>query len=223
MKRISLDVWIQLIGMLSIVFSLLFVGLQMQQSQTIALASQQQARTEVLVDIIGEFDEGDKSFVDLISGIVDGSYFDDSNVVRDAIWQIWMLYENDFLQYKLGLMDDEVSPLSKDSIMVPNISIEKYISGKGLQSLYYEKYGKNIKAHEIFKNYDENKKFIDNTYTKIIHLEKVSSMQLISLSSEILLEMDPFKLNRNWSAVDNGMRPPFPYTIVTSPRSFLLK
>ena len=108
MKRISLDVWIQLIGMLSIVFSLLFVGLQMQQSQTIALASQQQARTEVLVDIIGEFDEGDKSFVDLISGIVDGSYFDDSNVVRDAIWQIWMLYENDFLQYKLGLMDDEV-------------------------------------------------------------------------------------------------------------------
>ena len=108
MKRISLDVWIQLIGMLSIVFSLLFVGLQMQQSQTIALASQQQARTEVLVDIIGEFDEGDKSFVDFISGIVDGTYFDDSNVVRDAIWQIWMLYENDFLQYKLGLMDDEV-------------------------------------------------------------------------------------------------------------------
>ena len=108
MKRISLDVWIQLIGMFSIVFSLLFVGLQMQQSQTIALASQQQARTEVLVDIIGGFDEGGKSFVDLISGIVDGSYFDDSNVVRDAIWQIWMLYENDFLQYKLGLMDDEV-------------------------------------------------------------------------------------------------------------------
>tara|TARA_X000001036_G_C20154909_1_gene592965 strand:- start:61 stop:522 length:462 start_codon:yes stop_codon:yes gene_type:complete len=107
-KRISLDVWIQLIGMVSIVFSLLFVGLQMQQSQTIALASQQQARTEVLVDIIGGFDEGDKSFVDLISGIVDGSYVDDSNVVRDAIWQIWMLYENDFLQYKLGLMDDEV-------------------------------------------------------------------------------------------------------------------
>ena len=108
MKRISLDVWIQLIGMVSIVFSLLFVGLQMQQSQTIALASQQQARTEVLVDIIGGFDEGDKSFVDLISGIVDGSYVDDSNVVRDTIWQIWMLYENDFLQYKLGLMDDEV-------------------------------------------------------------------------------------------------------------------
>ena len=108
MKRISLDVWIQLIGMFSIVVSLLFVGLQMQQSQTIALASQQQARTEVLVDIIGAFDEGNKSFVDFISGTVEGTYFDDSNVVRDAIWQLWMLYENDFLQYKLGLMDNEV-------------------------------------------------------------------------------------------------------------------
>ena len=117
MKRISLDVWIQLIGMVSIVFSLLFVGLQMQQSQTIALASQQQARTEVLVDIIGGFDEGDKSFVDLISGIVDGSYVDDSNVVRDAIWQIWMLYENDFLQCRVGLMDDEVWEAKLDAML----------------------------------------------------------------------------------------------------------
>ena len=108
MKKISFDVWIQLLGMLSIVASLVFVGLQMQQSQTIALAAQQQSRTEVLVDIIGGFDEGDKSFVDFISGIVDGTYSDDANVVRDAIWQIWMLYENDFLQYKLGLMDAEI-------------------------------------------------------------------------------------------------------------------
>jgi hypothetical protein len=61
MKKISFDVWIQLLGMLSIVASLVFVGLQMQQSQTIALAAQQQSRTEVLVDIIGGFDEGDKA------------------------------------------------------------------------------------------------------------------------------------------------------------------
>ena len=60
------------------------------------------------MDIIGGFDEGDKSFVDLISGIADGSYSDDANTVRDAIWKIWMLYENDFLQNKLGLMDAEV-------------------------------------------------------------------------------------------------------------------
>ena len=99
---------INIIGVLGVIGSLIFVGLQMQQSHVIALAAQQQSRTEVLVDIIGGFDEGDKSFVDLISGIADGSYSDDANTVRDAIWQIWMLYENDFLQNKLGLMDAEV-------------------------------------------------------------------------------------------------------------------
>ena len=79
MKKVNFDACAQLIGMISIVASLIFVGMQMQQSQTIALAAQQQSRTEVLVDIIGGFDEGDKSFVDFISGIVDGTYSDDTN------------------------------------------------------------------------------------------------------------------------------------------------
>ena len=104
----SVEKLINTVGILGVIGSLIFVGLQMQQSQTIALAAQQQSRTEVLVDIIGGFDEGDRSFVDFISGIVGGTYSDDANVVRDAIWQIWMLYENDFLQYKLGLMDAEI-------------------------------------------------------------------------------------------------------------------
>ena len=63
MKKVNFDAWVQLIGMISIVASLIFVGMQMQQSQTIALAAQQQSRTEVLVDIIGGFDEGDRSYV----------------------------------------------------------------------------------------------------------------------------------------------------------------
>ena len=74
----------------------------------VALAAQQQSRTEVLVDIISGFDEGDSSFVEYISGIVDGTYSEDTTTVRDATWQIWMLYENDFLQYKLGLMDPNI-------------------------------------------------------------------------------------------------------------------
>jgi fructokinase len=66
-----------------------------------------------------------------------------------------------------GLIDDEVSPLSKDSIMVPNISIEKYVSGKGLEDLYFEIYKKKIPANEIFKNYETNKKFINNFYNRL--------------------------------------------------------
>lgn len=108
---------INIIGVLGVIFSLIFVGLQMQQSQIIALASQQQSRTEVFVDIIGGFDAGDKSFVDYVSGITDESYFDDSNVVRDAVYQIWMVYENDFLQYKLGLMDSAVWDAKLDAML----------------------------------------------------------------------------------------------------------
>ncbi len=66
-----------------------------------------------------------------------------------------------------GLIDDEVSPLSKDSILAPNISIEKYVSGKGLEDLYFEKSKKKISAKEIFKNQKENQKFIDNFYNRL--------------------------------------------------------
>ena len=44
MKNVSLDVWIQLIGMLSVLAGLVFVGLEMRQAQLIAIAGQQQQR-----------------------------------------------------------------------------------------------------------------------------------------------------------------------------------
>ena len=47
MKKISLDSWVQLIGMLSVVAGLVFVGLEMQQSQKIALAGQQANRVQL--------------------------------------------------------------------------------------------------------------------------------------------------------------------------------
>ena len=42
MKKVSLDTWIQLLGMIGLLGGLIFVGLEMQQSQRIAVASQQQ-------------------------------------------------------------------------------------------------------------------------------------------------------------------------------------
>ncbi len=43
------------LGIVGVIGSLIFVGLELRQSQIIALASQQQARTSTLVDIIGTF------------------------------------------------------------------------------------------------------------------------------------------------------------------------
>jgi len=52
MKKVSLDVWVQLIGLSSIVGGLVFVGLEMRQSQQIAVSAQQQSRSQVMIDII---------------------------------------------------------------------------------------------------------------------------------------------------------------------------
>ena len=49
MKTGSLDTWIQLLGMLRLLGGLVFVGLEMQQTQTIALVAQANARSEILM------------------------------------------------------------------------------------------------------------------------------------------------------------------------------
>ena len=44
--KVSFDTWIQLLGMVGVLGGLVFVGLEMQQSQRIAIASQVQARND---------------------------------------------------------------------------------------------------------------------------------------------------------------------------------
>ena len=47
-KKVSFDIWVQLLGMLGVLGGLIFVGLEMQQTQRIALAGQAQSRTEMV-------------------------------------------------------------------------------------------------------------------------------------------------------------------------------
>ena len=46
--KVSFEIWVQLLGMFGVLGGLVFVGLEMQQSQRIAMAGQQQERTEYL-------------------------------------------------------------------------------------------------------------------------------------------------------------------------------
>ena len=43
--KISFETWVQFLGMIGVLGGLVFVGLEMRQSQTIAQAGQQQDRT----------------------------------------------------------------------------------------------------------------------------------------------------------------------------------
>ena len=98
MKKVSLDVWIQLIGMLSIVASLVFVGMEMRQSQRIALAAQQTARVQILTEIVTGMTESGLAWLGPNEDYVT------SNRTDQILW----IFENDYLQYRLGLMDESV-------------------------------------------------------------------------------------------------------------------
>ena len=110
MKKVSLDVWIQLLGMLSVLAGLVFVGLEMRQSQRIALAAQQQERASLVTEIIGTFSETNPpiSFLDFLNENLDVSNQNNRAVAETYIYRMWMVYENDYLQYELGLMDADI-------------------------------------------------------------------------------------------------------------------
>lgn len=110
MKKVSLDTWIQLLGMLGLLGGLVFVGLEMRQSQRIALAAQVQARAEMQTDRL----------LSSIEGNIDGyTLFTDANYSFPALteeekqvaillhqWKGVML-ENNLYQYRTGLFAEE--------------------------------------------------------------------------------------------------------------------
>ena len=109
MKKVSLDTWIQLLGMVGLLGGLLFVGLEMRQSQTIARATQQQDRAAILIDVVNAFYEVD---VDMQSTYFEKNYDYDFSTeeiaLRNLIHKLWVIYENDYYQYSQGLMQEDI-------------------------------------------------------------------------------------------------------------------
>ena len=110
MRKIDIQDLIQLLGMVGIIGSLIFVGLEMRQSQRIALAGQQALRTQFWLDGVDALSEPQKSFQTLFE-MATG----DIPITEDYAWLVensthrnWWIYENDFVQYSLGLMDENI-------------------------------------------------------------------------------------------------------------------
>ena len=105
MKKVSLDTWIQLLGMVGLLGGLIFVGLQMKQTQRIALAEQQQSRTETFIDMLNTMSETDVSFHRFqLNGLDRGTEI----TVENFLHQLWWIHENDYLQYSLNLMNNGI-------------------------------------------------------------------------------------------------------------------
>ena len=97
------------LGIVGIIGSLVFVGLELRQSQRIALAAQQQQRAALITEVIGSFSDANPpiSFLSFLDETLEAS---DRNkaIAETYVYRLWMVYENDYLQHNLGLMDEDV-------------------------------------------------------------------------------------------------------------------
>jgi fructokinase len=69
------------------------------------------------------------------------------------------------LPYYGNLKDEKIN--LNEGLLVPNINIERYISGKGLEDLYFEIFIERKKTKEIFSDSEKNKDFINNFYNRL--------------------------------------------------------
>ncbi len=105
---INIDRIIQLVGISGIVGSLMFVGLEMRQTQKIAIAGQQQDRSAMGITLIKSFNERGVDFTSVLGQNNHGLKLSPTEIThRNGVQIAWFLSENDYYQYELGLMDQK--------------------------------------------------------------------------------------------------------------------
>ena len=96
------------LGVIGIIGSLIFVALELRQSQRIAVAAQQQARTILRANQIlstYEFNEDEIG----VENIPWGEQSDLQRYIREQRQvYYWTINENNYYQYQIGLLDDEI-------------------------------------------------------------------------------------------------------------------
>ena len=104
--KVDLNIVIQFLGMAGIIGSLIFVGLEMRQTQKIAIAGQHQARSALTAQVVTAIDE---KGLDVQSVYFEKNYNYEFSPIeishRNAIHLGYFVYENDFYQFREGLMD----------------------------------------------------------------------------------------------------------------------
>ena len=105
--KVSFDTWIQLLGMVGVIGGLIFVGLEMQQTQNIAIAGQAQARAEMNSASVQAAIEAGIDFHSQKSGS-NIQLSEESIQQRNYANLAYNRIENDYYQYQQGLMSEEV-------------------------------------------------------------------------------------------------------------------
>ena len=115
MKKVSLDIWLQTLGMLGVLGGLVFVGLEMQQSQRIAIAGQIQARNDALMSFLQTPLEGNTMLSKIINNYWDPTGITDLEPLTEEERQVALQIarvetyglRNTFQQYNLGMIPED--------------------------------------------------------------------------------------------------------------------
>ena len=110
MKKIDLNTIVQTLAMFGVMGSLIFVGLQMKQSQEIALAAQNSVRTGYFLAAIDSLAEQGLSYHEYLLQVngVKPATKEYEWLSHNQTHAFWFIAENDFLQHELGLIDENV-------------------------------------------------------------------------------------------------------------------
>ena len=109
----------QIIGVIGLIASLIFVGLELRQSQRIALAEQHVERTKVFTEVINTATNNG------IAYFYSDHDYDKNELFTHNFWHMfWNVSETDYLKYRLGLMDEGIWQ-ARYSIMKRNKSRER--------------------------------------------------------------------------------------------------
>ena len=106
--KVSFDTWIQLLGMLGVLGGLVFVGLEMRQTQQIAIASQVDARnqsqlTRSNIWLEGQWELGHKITTTPYDELSEAEKFARNQMLS---WQR-NIQTNNYFQYRMGLLTEE--------------------------------------------------------------------------------------------------------------------
>ena len=94
------------LGIFGVIGSLIFVGLELEQSQKIALGGQQQARTALIAELWLAGLEGESETLTAMQSEWETLTPHQKSVREQMQRFFWTMLENNFYQYELGLVED---------------------------------------------------------------------------------------------------------------------
>ena len=120
--KVSFDTWVQLLGMLGVLGGLIFVGLEMRQSQIIAIGNQVQARADTQLAILTTPLEGDQrllSFFSFGSLPNESDLSEEDRLLFEQLTRIRMAsLQASWQQFNLGLLPEDAWRLAERRIFI---------------------------------------------------------------------------------------------------------